>query len=146
MKMIFLLRHADVDPPPGPTPDNWPLNPAGRERSQLLARTIGLAGVSAIYVSAASRTRETAKPLAQQLALPLKPTPPLSQVREKLDAEPGEVILVVGHSNSVPEIMEVMGVPPPLPVITGHDDLFLVCRGDQSETISVHLKYGQPTP
>jgi broad specificity phosphatase PhoE len=75
----------------------------------------------AIYVSDYKRTRQTAAPLAQRLGLQLtlydpSDTPALiARVR----AEPGPV-LIVGHSNTVPDIVAALGGERPAPLV--HED------------------------
>ncbi|HYI48207.1 MAG TPA: phosphoglycerate mutase family protein [Allosphingosinicella sp.] len=75
----------------------------------------------AIYVSDYKRTRQTAGPLAERLGLQLilydpSDTPALiARVR----AEPGPV-LIVGHSNTVPDIVAALGGTRPAPLV--HED------------------------
>ncbi|MEA3011566.1 MAG: hypothetical protein QOD42_111 [Sphingomonadales bacterium] len=75
----------------------------------------------AIYVSDYKRTRQTAGPLAERLGLQLtlydpSDTPALiARVR----AEPGPV-LIVGHSNTVPDIVAALGGSRPAPLV--HED------------------------
>jgi phosphohistidine phosphatase SixA len=65
---------------------------------------------SAIYASATRRAQETAAPLAAQLGLAIKEYDPRDTPRlvARVKAEPGWV-LVVGHSNTVPEIVAALG-------------------------------------
>lgn len=72
---------------------------------------------SAIYVSPTKRSRQTAAPLAQALGITPKiydpaNTPALVQM---VRAEPGAV-LIVGHSNTVPDIVEQLGGTRPAPL------------------------------
>src|SRR5262249_34979354 len=123
MKSVILLRHADVDPSPEPAPDDWPLNAEGRARALTLAFVVGSAGVTTIYVSEALRTQQTAAPLAAKLGLRSRLVPDMPQfVDTVLGDEAGGVVLIVGHSNTVPEMISALGASLPEGVIRGHDD------------------------
>lgn len=148
MKTVLLLRHADVDPPPGSAPDTLPLNAAGRERAATLLHVAGNAGVSAIFVSPALRTQQTVMPLAARLGIATTQTPPSLQdfVQEVLSDVAGEVVLVAGHSNTVPQMIDALGAPSPDSPLQGHDDLFVVTVIGEGEAHVARLKYGLPTP
>lgn len=147
MKTVFLLRHADIDPPPGPAPDSWPLNTAGKARAKELVHVVGSAGVTAVFASPASRTQQTVGPLLEKLGLPLRiPGPPSALVLEVLSDAAGGVVLVAGHSNTVPEIITALGTPFAGPPVSGHDDLFVITILGPGQATVVRLKYGEPTP
>ena len=130
MKTVILLRHADVDAHAGPAPDTQPLNAAGRARAQALAHAVGAAGVSVIYVSAASRTQETVAPLAAGLGVAPVITPgPAAFAAAVASAGSGAVILVAGHSNTVPALIAGLGAVSPVALVEGQDDLFVVTLG-----------------
>ncbi|AWM36726.1 Histidine phosphatase superfamily (branch 1) [Gemmata obscuriglobus] len=141
MKTVILLRHADVDAHAGPAPDAQPLNAAGRARAQALARAVGAAGVSVIYVSPAARTQETVAPLAAELGVAPAVTPgPAAFAAEVAAAGSGSVILVAGHSNTVPALIAGLGAASPVALVEGHDDLFVVTIGAGASVL--RLKYG----
>jgi broad specificity phosphatase PhoE len=147
MKTVILLRHADIDPPPGPAPDTWPLNAAGNARAEELVHVVGSAGVTAVFASPASRTQQTAGPLLAELGLPLRvPSPFSTIVTAVLSDEAGGVVVVVGHSNTVPEIITTLGAPFIGPPLNGHDDLFIVTVLDPGHARLVRLKYGGHSP
>jgi phosphohistidine phosphatase SixA len=64
----------------------------------------------AIYASPTRRARETALPMAAKLGLAIKEYDPrdTAGLVARVKAEPGSV-LVVGHSNTVPEIVAALG-------------------------------------
>jgi len=102
-RTIFLVRHAEAES----TAPTAALTPAGEKRSQCLAHTLADAGIKQIYVSDAKRTQQTAAPLASQLKL----TPSIiagadvSTLVRNLLYGTGNV-LVVGHSNTLPVIIQ----------------------------------------
>jgi broad specificity phosphatase PhoE len=120
---IYVMRHLNT-PAGEPDPD---LLPEGRAAAIALADLMetdpfqGGRRPVAIYVSDYKRTRQTAAPLAARLALSLTVYDPrdtpglLARVR----AEAGPV-LIVGHSNTVPDIVAALGGTRPAPLV--HED------------------------
>ncbi len=145
MKTIILLRHADIDTPPEPAPLHWPLNVAGLVRAQTLIHVVGHAGIAAIYVSEALRTQQTVAPLAAKLGLAPRGTPGTPQLVQQVLADERRVILIAGHSNTVPEIIAAFGAPFAEPEISGHDNLFVVTVVEPGKANVVRLKYGNPS-
>jgi len=146
MKTIIVLRHADVDPIPGhaPAPLSWPLNAAGQSRAKTLVDVVGGAGITAVFASPAARTQRTAGPLLAKLGFALRvPVPPADLLTEVLSDGAGGSVLVVGHSNTVPEILTTLGTPIPESALDGHADLFIVTWISQGQASLVRLKYGK---
>ncbi|MBN9521322.1 DUF3616 domain-containing protein [bacterium] len=141
MKTVLLVRHADIDTTPLPT-DLTPLNAAGRERADALARVAGAADVTAVFTSAAARTKQTAAPLAAALGLQpaVLPTTFPQAAAAILDA-PGPAALVVGHSTTVPQLVAALGGPADIPPPT-FDDLFVLTAIAPTQAAVVRLKYG----
>src|ERR1039457_4489310 len=107
---VILVRHAEKAAAPA---DNPPLTADGRKRAEALATMLGSSGVTSIFVTDYLRTQQTAEPLASLLDLTpqrigAKQTPDLvAAIRGHKDG----VVLVVGHSNTVPEIIAALGGP-----------------------------------
>jgi phosphohistidine phosphatase SixA len=129
---VYLVRHAErADTVGGAAPKmgtDPSLSDVGRARAESLAGMLKDAQVTAIFVTEYKRTQETAAPLAKRLGLqptviPSKDTPGLVA---KLRAATGNV-LVVGHSNSVPDVIKGLGVAK-VPAIADdeYDNLFIV--------------------
>ena len=92
----MLVRHAEKASEGG----DPPLTDAGKARAKALAHVLGDAGVSAIFVSDWTRSRQTTSPLAERLGLPLLPYDPdraEEEVRRIVEAHPGQTIVVVAH-------------------------------------------------
>jgi broad specificity phosphatase PhoE len=102
---IILVRHAEkVSNAPDAT-----LSDVGKERSEKLGRMLADAGITAIYTSEVERTKQTAAPLAKLLKLEpiVVPAKDTSGLLGKLRVAPDSaVILVVGHSNTIPVITD----------------------------------------
>jgi broad specificity phosphatase PhoE len=129
---VFLVRHAEradtaagMKAAPGSDPS---LSDVGHRRAQALAIALKDARISAIFVTEYKRTEETAMPLATALGLtPIRVTSKdLPGLVAKIKQASGNV-LVVGHSNSVPETIKALGVPTPVAIAdTEFDHLFIV--------------------
>lgn len=109
-RAILVVRHAEKETDPAKLLDvkndlQTPLSEAGRARAEELARLLKDAGVDAIYTSPALRTQLTAEPLSKALSIVPKPLG-----RDSLDRlgelHKNDVVLIVGHSNTVPQIVD----------------------------------------
>ncbi|HEX9948430.1 MAG TPA: phosphoglycerate mutase family protein [Allosphingosinicella sp.] len=102
---FYVMRH--LQKAEGPDPG---LSAEGSANAQRLIALLGSRKMRAIYVSTTRRARETAAPLATKLGLAAKEYDPTDTAGliGRVAAEAGPV-LVVGHSNTVPEIVERLG-------------------------------------
>ena len=107
---IIVMRHAEKAALPAEDP---PLSPPGEARAEALAHILGQGPeefrVQAIFVSEFRRTQETIRPLANRLGVPVIVVPAadieLVAKRARVEYRGGRV-LIVGHSNTVPQIVE----------------------------------------
>jgi 2,3-bisphosphoglycerate-dependent phosphoglycerate mutase len=110
--IVVIVRHAekvmDGSPDPG-------LTDQGQARAQLLARTFGdrqIKGhIDVIYTSSALRNRLTAAPLAAKLGIEpevVSEDDPRSFAHQVLHEHRGAHVLVVGHSDTIPAIVEAL--------------------------------------
>ena len=107
---VFVMRHAEKAEAPAEDP---PLSPAGEARALELAQHFGRTpkalGFDSIIVSELRRTQETVRPLANRLGIPVIVVPagdPAEAARRALDENRGGRVLIVGHSDTVPAIVE----------------------------------------
>lgn len=103
---VIVLRHAErVTDPAESDPV---LTAAGQERSLRLAQRLGSQPLSAIYVSDTRRTQLTAAPLAARLGrIPIVwPGRDVEGVLADIgERYVGGTVLIVGHSNTVPQFV-----------------------------------------
>jgi len=106
--MIYLVRHAekanDGTKDPG-------LIPQGVERSKRLKNILEKATINQIYSTNYKRTRLTGQPLADLLQLPINDYNPrdLSSFAQKVKSQhKGQSILIVGHSNTTPDLINAL--------------------------------------
>jgi len=143
---VFVVRHAErADTASGGTPmmaADPDLSEAGRARANSLAAALKDARITAIFVTPYKRTRQTAEPLAKALGIQPTAIDPkdTAGLIEKIKAANGNV-LVVGHSNTVPDLLTRLGIPDaPSLADSDYDNLFLVIRGDKSSLVRLHYR------
>jgi broad specificity phosphatase PhoE len=146
---ILLVRHAEKA-----TDSNEaavPLSDAGAARAARLAEVLKSAGVTAVYATDTVRARKTAEPLAKAAGLQVriyapkdadgKPAPGILVDRLEKE-EPKGIVLVVGHSNTLPEILAALGYAAKVEIRSSqYDDLFVVTPKTEGAPSVVHLKY-----
>lgn len=106
---IYLVRHGEKASV-GQDPE---LTPQGQARAQAIATILSRAGITSVFSTPTRRTRQTAQPLAQRIGIEVQlydPRAPKALV-EKVKALSGPV-LVVGHSNTLPELVRLFGGTP----------------------------------
>ena len=132
---IYVMRHLEKGEGADPG-----LSAAGAANAARLAAWFeGRAKPRAIYVSTTRRARETAAPLAARLGLTPKAYNPadtaalVAQVR----AEPGSV-LVVGHSNTVPDIVAALDGTRPEPIADAdYGAIWMVAQDGRTEQLAL---------
>ena len=135
---IFIVRHAEKAAN-GNDPD---LSDTGRARAESLAHTLKDAGVSAIYVTDLRRTQQTAAPLAKMLHLDptIVPAKDSAALIAKLRASSSNV-LVVGHSNTIPELIKAFAIATPIQIAdSDYDNLFVLVLDEKPRLIRLRYR------
>lgn len=143
---VILVRHGEKVAGAPKMNDDPALTPEGEARAQRLATMLRASGITTIYVTPFTRTRSTAAPAAAALKvtpIEVKPGPDYAaEVAAKIRALPaGSTVLVVGHSNTTPNVIKALGIPNP-PAIddaTEFDNLFVVTLSEEPRLLV--LKY-----
>jgi len=144
-QVFFVVRHAEradsgMSSQAGADPE---LSDAGHARARRLADMLRAAGVQQIFTTEYRRTRQTGEPLAETLKLqPVVVTAKESdRLIERLRAAPG-ASLVIGHSNTMPQILKGLGISAPITLAEqDYSDLFVVVRRSSGEATLIRLKY-----
>jgi len=146
---VILVRHAEKAATPADDPG---LTEAGQARARALAAIARDAGVTAIITTQFARTRETARPAAEALGV----TPEVAkaggaqhaqEVAGFIRAHAGGVVLVVGHSNTIPAIIAALGAPqPPAICDSEYDNIYLVTIPASGQARVIRARYGEPSP
>ncbi len=143
---LLIVRHADRQG----TDDA--LTVQGAARAQQVVHVAEKAGAVAIYRSDTNRARDTAAPLAAALGLTpvVYPANDVATLVSDIFADHrGETVFVVGHSNTVPQIIAEAGGPTVPNIDEGEfDNLFVLtaCRCRRGSARLVTLQYGAPSP
>ena len=143
---VIVVRHAER----GTEPANDPLlTEAGSQRAKDLAAALAGAKVTSIVTTHLQRTQLTARPLGE--ALGLTPIVVRAGGRDHADSvaatvmrrPAGEVVLVVGHSNTVPAIIAALGGPRMPDLCEGqYSNLFVLEMSPGGSPRFIKAKYG----
>lgn len=144
--VIYLVRHAEPTlPAMGSTSADPHLNLAGQERAHALRHVLEQAGITEILSTDYNRTRETVTPLAEALGLQVEIYDPRApdELVERLKHTPGR-FLVAGHSNTTPQLVQLLGGDPGEPINENYefDRLYQVVIGTDGTVTSTLLRYG----
>lgn len=149
---VIFVRHAEKAVLPADDPG---LSEAGQRRAAELARQLVDAdvvpgkGVDAVFSTSYRRTVETAKPVADALDLPVLSYDVADTeafIEAMVKEYKGKIILVVGHSDTVPEMIGNMGASKNVAPIAEneYDNIFLVAIPWFGKTKTIRLRYGEP--
>ncbi|MEO7083383.1 MAG: histidine phosphatase family protein [Gemmatimonadaceae bacterium] len=146
---VLVVRHAEKAATPA---DDPPLTAEGQARAHALLAAVRDAHIGAIITTQLLRTRSTAEPTA--MALGIKPevvnaggATHVQDVVAAIRAHVGKTVLVVGHSNTVPAIIEALGAKRPAAICDSqYDDLFIVTISADGTAGVVHANYGVRAP
>ncbi len=145
---IVIIRHAEKQIG---TIDDAPLSPQGEQRATRLAQMFGdpeaFGRVKQIYVTDTRRSQQTAAGLAQRLGLKpvvLDGTASAGEIaRRVLRENRGGLALVIGHSNTVPQIVQELSDAQQVPAIGEEefDTLYVVTVPTIGKASVLRMKY-----
>jgi phosphohistidine phosphatase SixA len=138
---VFLVRHAEKQA----GSEDPALTEAGLQRARDLALLLQDAGIDVIYSTDFRRTRDTAAPLAQHLGME-----PQIYDWDEMNAFAAELArggvraLVVGHSDTTPELVGLLGGEPGAPIdeASEYDRLYVLNIGPDGTVTTTLLRYG----
>lgn len=147
---VIFVRHAEKAKIPA---DNPGLSEAGKQRAAELARQLVdadvVAGINVVYSTSYRRTEETVQPVATALNLPITPYDASNTetiMDEIVREHKGKIVLVVGHSNTLPALIGNMGASKNVPEINEneYDNIYVVSVPWFGKTKTIRLRYGAP--
>jgi broad specificity phosphatase PhoE len=139
---IFLVRHAERADSGGSVSSDPGLSAEGNMRAVHLAQELKDAKITAIFTSEFQRTQETAAPLAKSLGIhpEIVLGKDVSSLIARIRATSGNV-LVVAHSNTLPQIVKALGISTPVIMTEAdYDNLFVVLAGEAPRLIWLHYR------
>jgi len=140
-RVIVVVRHADkID-----DTDDAVLSLAGQAQAQRLANVLKDLGINTIYTTQFKRTIQTATPLADLLGIKLLAYEQMDvdgAVKEIREKHSKEVVMVVGHRSTVPEILKQFGASEPVALGTSeYDSLFILTLPPGQSPTLLHLHF-----
>ncbi|MDP9264322.1 MAG: histidine phosphatase family protein [Acidobacteriota bacterium] len=145
-RAIILVRHAEkID-------DNLngkdvPLSKAGKDRAQLLAEMLKDSGITVIYATDTVRTRDTALPTARKLGLKirnLEQHDPEGAVRRMQHENANDVVLIVGHADTLPGLLEALGYRREIKIPNAdYTNFFVVIPREGKAPSIIRVGYGE---
>lgn len=156
---LVLVRHTEKAKIGGRNPE---LSEAGQARAQALASMFAHAGVTTLLHSGLTRTRDTVAPLADRLRLDSQAISPMDMdawIGRLTEAGPDDVVVVAGHSNTVPALAWAFGVElphlepvpsrPELPhgylPESAYDRVYVLTPGPDGTARLLEMRYGAPS-
>jgi broad specificity phosphatase PhoE len=147
---VIFVRHAEKAALPAEDPG---LSAQGQRRVVELTRQLKdadvIAGIDAVYSTPYRRTEETVRPIAEALGLPVN-TYDAADDEAIMDyivrQHKGKIILVVGHSNTLPALIGNMGASKRVPPIADdeYDNIYIVSIPWFGKTKTIRMRYGEP--
>ncbi|RZK43939.1 MAG: histidine phosphatase family protein [Pedobacter sp.] len=144
---IWVVRHAEKDTS-DPRDKDPNLSEEGKERAAALAKHLKGVKLDSIFSTNYKRTKLTGYPTADRLGITIKTYDPAAQkafVEDLIKNAEGKKLLIIGHSNTVQEILVAFGATKPVKDLTDddYDYIFtLTMKGDKKE-VKVD-RYGEP--
>ncbi|MEM7281240.1 MAG: phosphoglycerate mutase family protein [Pseudomonadota bacterium] len=142
---VFLVRHAEKADKPKEDPA---LSEAGRERAKHLAAMLDSVPVVALYSSDYRRTRSTLAPLAQAKTLDVviyDASDSEALAKMVMEKHSDDTVVIAGHSNTVPELVEALGGTATPLEDKDYDNLFVLTRDSDGNVSTLRLHYGERT-
>lgn len=141
--VVFVVRHAErADAGMKDGMKDPPLSHEGEARARRLASMLRSAEVEHVFASQFKRTQETAQPLAaaEDLETTVVTAKDIDALAKQLSATKG-ASLVVGHSDTVGDIIKALGVKEEVTISDDeYDNLFVVVR-TRGEARLVRLRF-----
>ena len=148
-KLVILTRHAERADA-GKAEEKDPLlSQVGEARAAKLALMLADSGVKAIFATEFRRTQNTAKPLATKLGLTVNVVPGADTtglVARLKKQHAADIVYIVGHSDTVPEIIKALGGPTVTIQSTDFDNLFVLVPATGAFTRIRFTATPAPTP
>lgn len=140
--VVFLVRHAERGDDGTSDP---PITEAGQDRGRLLARMLRDSGLTQIHTTDYRRTRMTVQPVAEETGLRLLEydANDLAGLAGRLRRTPGRH-LVVGHSDTTPALVAMLGGEPGDPIADDEYDRLYILTLTADGTSTVLIRYGEP--
>ncbi len=134
---IYLVRHGEKEAGKDPA-----LTPQGQQRARNIAAMLRQAGIDAVFSSQTVRTMQTAQPMAERAGVAVqsydadKP----QEIVARIKALTGGAVLVVGHSDTLADLVTRLGGAPGTQIgDLEFDRVYQLSRGVDGKVVTVLL-------
>jgi broad specificity phosphatase PhoE len=145
--VVLVVRHAEKEALPA---DDPPLTAAGRRRAEELVRVVRAwsaagAPVRGLFASDTKRTQQTLQPLAAStgVAVTVVKAKDTAALVERILAIDGGIVVVAGHSNTIPALLQALGGDVGVIIADAEYDRLFAITGAGSQPVAVALRYGE---
>ena len=131
--LVYLVRHAEkVD-----STDAAGLTAEGQARAEKLGAFFERIPLSAVYASEYNRTQRTAAPVAKAAGIEVTVIPARKpeSILKAVQAAKGKAVFVAGHSNTIPELIHLLGGPKTSIDHGDYDNLYLLILHDEGAVL-----------
>ncbi|WP_193789535.1 SixA phosphatase family protein [Salipiger sp. CCB-MM3] len=137
---VYIIRHAEKEL----TGDDPAITDEGKARAAAWAKMLEHVGLDVVFTSDAKRTHQTGAIIAETLGLPLNSVS-RANTAGLIDAlsfdHEEEAVLVVGHTETIPNILESLGVAEEIEVSqTDFANLFILLKPDANDPHLIRLR------
>lgn len=138
--VVLIVRHAEKASTGGKDPD---LSVQGQKRADALAHILKDSQITSVFVTEFKRTQETAAPTARaaHVTPTVVPANDVPGLIGKLRVLNGNA-LVVGHGNTIPELVKALGVATPISIPDDdYTEILVVSLGDVPQLLRLHYPF-----
>ncbi len=143
---VWIVRHAEKDVK-NPSDADPALSLDGQDRAKDLATLLLPKRVLAVYSTSFKRARQTAEPTAYGHGVTVQtydPADPAALAASVLRQHKGGSVVIVGHSNTVLELVEAFGIKRPIPALSEDDYDYVFTVTVQANSIQLLTsRYGK---
>lgn len=143
---IYLVRHAEK----ATTGKDPVLTAEGKARAQALKKLLKKEKIVAVYSTKTTRTMKTGQPVADARKLKVQNYNPrdMEFLEQVLQKHKGKKVLVVGHSNTVPALLNRLLHEDRYKNMDEkvYDNLVKITRRKNGKTDVAHIKFGKSSP
>ena len=134
----YIVRHAEKVPSDGMMTSDVPLSEQGKQRAAALEKALHNKKIQNIYATPYQRTQATAQPLSTAINVPINTYDPRDSFFVSKLKDINSNVLVVGHSNTVDDIVNGLTGEKLLTDLpeTQYGDLFIVKRKGRKYTFT----------
>lgn len=140
--VVFVVRHAERA---DAKDDASLLSRKGKKRAQALRAVLAGVPLKAVYTTEYKRTQQTGEPTAaaRGMTLTVTDSEKAAELAASLKALPAEEdVLVVGHTDTIPDILKGLGVAAEVKIPPDeYDNLYLVTPRKDAPPLFHRLKY-----